>query len=94
MGIGVGGGGMATRSTIIEEWTERAIFGNTALRPSEAVARQRDSGSLRSIENWFDRHCRYRLPSFSLSLSLFGLLLLCRSVQIIALHWGGRKSLP
>ena len=34
MGIGGGDGGMATRSTIIEEWTERAIFGNTALRPS------------------------------------------------------------
>ena len=27
-------------------------------------------GSLRSIENWFDRHCRYRLlPSLSLSLA-------------------------
>ena len=71
IGMGIGSdGGLATRSTtIIEEWRgEQAVSGNRALRRARAHLRRH---SLRSIENWFDRHCRYRLSVFLRSLSVF-----------------------
>ena len=72
IGMGIGSdGGLATRSTtIIEEWRgeQQAVSGNRALRSARAHLRRH---SLRSIENWFDRHCRYRLSVFLRSLSVF-----------------------